>query len=108
MKYRAYGKWVVVQADPRVKQTPGGIHITDALVQIERTMEGTGRILNMGSRVSNIVQGIEPGQRVAYRGFLKDAHPIDKTEEGADIFIIHADDLLAAIDDEDIRMGFFS
>ncbi len=107
MSYRACGEWVVVRADPRVKQTRGGIHLTDTLIQAERFMEGTGHILSIGGRVSNIVPGLEPGQRIAYRGFLKDAHPVAKTEDGCDIFIIHCDDLLAAIDEE-TRTGITS
>lgn len=107
MTYRACGEWVVVRADPRVKQTTGGILLTDQLTQVERVMEGTGRILSMGSRVLGLVQGLELGTRVAYRGFLKDAHKIDKAEDGSDIFVIHAQDLLAAVDD-DVRMGAYS
>ncbi len=105
MKVRAYGEWVLVQADPRVKQTSGGIILTDELTQIERHMEGTGRILNVGSRVS--IPVIEPGLRVAYRGFLKDAHKVDKTEDGCDIFLIHHKDLLAVVE-EGVQLGAFS
>jgi co-chaperonin GroES (HSP10) len=103
---RAYGEWVLVKADPRVKQTPGGLVLTEELTQIEKLMEGTGRILSIGGRARNIVSDIEPGDRVCYRGFLKDAHKVDKIE-GCDVFIIHCKDLLMVIDDE-IAMGAFS
>jgi co-chaperonin GroES (HSP10) len=105
MKIRAYGEWVLVQADQRVKKTAGGIHLTDELTMIERKMEGTGRILSVGSRVR--VPVIEPGLRVAFRGFLKDAHKVDKTEDGCDIFIIHYKDLLATVE-EGVELGAFS
>jgi co-chaperonin GroES (HSP10) len=107
MKYRAYGEWVVVQADPRVKKTAGGLVLTDQLVQIERTMEGTGRILSIGPKVIKLSLGLEPGSRVAYRGFLKDVHKIDKADDDSDIFVIHYNDLLAAVDEE-TRLGAFS
>lgn len=105
MAYRAYGEWVIVQADPRVKKTAGGLFLTEELTQIERTMEGTGVILSVGHLVPGDL--LKTNNRVCFRGFLKDAHKLDKTKEGADIFLIHFKDLLATLDDG-VTMGFFS
>lgn len=106
MKIRAYGEWVLVQADPRVKKTAGGIVLTDELTMIERKMEGTGRVRSIGGRVP-MTSGLDPGLRVLFRGFLKDAHKVDKTEDGCDIFLIHHKDLLAIVDNE-VEVGAFS
>jgi len=99
-----YKKWVMVKADPRVKKTAGGIVLTDELVGIERVMEGTGTVLNVGSEVHEV----EVGQRVAYRGFLKDvSRGMIKPEDGCDVFLIRVEDLLAVIG-EGVSMGAFS
>lgn len=99
-----YKKWVMVKADPRVKKTAGGIHLTDELVKIERVMEGTGRVLAIGSEVVDVVVG----DRVAYRGFLKDvSRGMIIREDDCDIFLIRTEDLLAVIG-EGITMGAFS
>lgn len=101
---RPYKRWVLVKADPRVKKTAGGILLTDELVGIERVMEGTGTVLKIGSQVDEV----SVGQRVAYRGFLKDvSNGIFKKEDGCDIFFIRVEDLLANID-KGITMGAFS
>ena len=99
-----YKRWVMVKADPRVKKTAGGIVLTDELIGIERVMEGTGTILNVGSEVNEV----ETGQRVAYRGFLKDvSRGMIKQEDGCDVFLIRVEDLLAVIGDG-VTMGAFS
>lgn len=99
-----YKHWVMVKADPRVKQTPGGILLTDELVGIERVMEGTGRVLAVGSEVDEVAVG----ERVAYRGFLKDvSQGMVQKEDDCDVFFIRIEDILAAISD-DVAMGAFS
>lgn len=103
-KVRPYKRWVLVKADPRVKKTAGGILLTDELVGIERVMEGTGTVLNVGSEVDEV----SVGQRVAYRGFLKDvSRGMITSIDGCDVFLIRIEDLLAEIG-EGITMGAFS
>jgi len=102
-----YGKWLMVKADPRVKKTAGGIHLTDELVAVERVMEGTGRILAQGSEVRQ-EEDINVGDRVAYRGFLKDvSRGYIAREDDCDIFLIRVEDLIAVIG-EGVTMGAFS
>lgn len=99
-----YKYWVLVKADPRVKKTSGGIILTDELTGIERVMEGTGTVLSVGSKVDEVI----PGDRVAYRGFLKDVSKgMVKPENGCEIFLIRVEDLLAVIE-EGVTMGAFS
>lgn len=108
-KIRPLKKWITVKCDPRVKKTKGGIHLTEGLVHAEKMMEGTGRVLRVGRDVAETCSfGLEPGMRVCYRGFLKDAsamefYPIDDCP----VFMLRAEDVLAVID-EDVVMGAFS
>lgn len=107
-EWRPLGDWVVAKADPRVKKTAGGIHLPDQIVAIERVMEGTARILKVGSKARlRVGFGIEPGMRICFRGFLKDAFHEFADDDGCRVFMLKADDILAVID-EDVEMGAFS
>lgn len=104
-------KWLFVKADPRVKKTRGGIELPDQQVAVERVMEGTGRLLKVGDRQmirDAIGDDLEPGMRICFRGFLKDAfQEFEKDEDGCPIFLLRAEDVMAVIGD-DITMGAFS
>lgn len=110
-QWRPIHKWLFVKADPRVKKTPGGIHLPDQQLAVERVMEGTGRLLKVGNQeeILNAVGAtLEPGMRICYRGFLKDAfQEFERDEDGLTIFMLRAEDVMAIIDD-DITMGAFS
>lgn len=104
---RPYGTWVLVKADPRVKKTKGGIELPDQMILAERKMEGTGHLLSVGSGASKKF-GVEPGMRICFRGFLKDAYQdFARDEDNCPIFLLQAADILAVID-EDIQMGICS
>lgn len=106
--WRPINKWVIVKADPRVKKTKGGIILTEELTGVERVMEGTGRVLKLGGEVCKTLgYGLEPGHRICYRGFLKDAFKEFDEEDGCTIFLLRAEDVLAIISD-DVEMGAFS
>lgn len=109
--WRPRNKWIIVKADPRVKKTKGGIELPDRIVAVERVMEGTGRILRVGDR-HQIVQAtcgveLEPGMRICFRGFLKDAFQEFEQEDGCPVFLLRAEDVMAIIGD-DVEMGAFS
>lgn len=112
--FSPHGKWLVVKADARVPKTRGGIHLPDKQVEVERVMEGTGRILKVGSDRNGILDAtggvlLEPGMRIFYRGFLKDAfHEFSTDEDGQSIFILRAEDVMGIIEDDSIKMGAFS
>jgi co-chaperonin GroES (HSP10) len=112
-KFSPRGKWVLVKADPRVKQTAGGIILTDQQTMVERVMEGTGHILKIGTDREGILDAtggvmLESGMRIFYRGFLKDAfHEFSTDADGLTIFLLRAEDVMGIID-EDVRMGAFS
>ncbi len=110
--FRPLHAWIVVRGDPRVKQTKGGIHLPDGQVMAERKMEGTGRILKVGNRDEirkKLGEDLEPGMRVCYRGFLKDAsaREFEPAEDGSPIFMLEVSDVLAVLED-DVQMGVFS
>lgn len=99
--------WVFVKCDPRVKRTSGGIHLPDEIVAVERVMEGTGRVLSVGSGVEEKIGCLlKAGERICFRGFLKDAFHEFEEEDGCRVFMLKAQDVLAVIDDE-VQMGEF-
>jgi co-chaperonin GroES (HSP10) len=102
--------WLIVKGDPRVKKTKGGIYLTEAITGIERVMEGTGHLLRVGDRDEirgKIGYDLEPGMRVCYRGFLKDAVQGFDAEGDNPVFMIRAEDVMAVIE-EDVQLGAFS
>ncbi len=112
-KFTPRGKWMVVKADPRVKQTAGGIVLPQQQLAVERVMEGTGHILKVGSDRKAILDytggiQLEPGMRIFYRGFLKDAfQEFTQDEDGQPIFLLRVEDIMGILD-EDVQMGAFS
>jgi len=97
--------WVLVKADPRVKKTAGGIYLTDELTQVERVMEGTGRILKAGEES---LRDVAIGDRICFRGFLKDlSFDMFETMEDCPVFLLKIDDVLMVIP-EDVELGAFS
>ena len=110
--FRPLHAWVVVKGDPRISRSQGGIHLPDGQVAAERTMEGTVRILKVGNRDDirkKVGEDLEPGMRVCFRGFLKDAsvREFEPHEDGAPVFMLEVTDILAVVED-DVRMGAFS
>lgn len=97
--------WVLVKADPRVKKTAGGIYLTDELTQVERVMEGTGHILKAGEES---LKDLEVGDRICYRGFLKDlSFDMFEPLDDCPVFLLKIDDVLMVIP-EDVEFGAFS
>lgn len=90
--------WVLVKADPRIKKTAGGFFLTEELTKIERVMAGSGRVLKCGSEA---MKDVEPGERICYRGFLKDAchASFKRDEDNCQIFMLKIDDVLMVIPD---------
>lgn len=107
--FKPLHKWLLVKADPRVKKTKGGIELPDELTKIERVMEGTGVVLKVGDDVpEKSGVNLSPGDRIAFRGFLKDAfQEFEPEDDGQTIFLLRVEDVLAVID-ENVQMGAFS
>lgn len=96
--FQPIADWVLVKADPRIKKTVGGIILTDELTKIERVMAGSGRILKCGPKA---MVDVEPGERICYRGFLKDAchASFKRDEDDCQIFMLKVTDVLMIIPD---------
>lgn len=107
--FKPLNTWVLIKADPRVKKTAGGIFLPDQLTQVERVMEGTGTLLKVGGRAIELAGFfVRPGDRICYRGFLKDAYSYAfEEEDGCAIFPLDARDILARIG-SDVSMGAYS
>lgn len=106
--FRPMGKWVIVQDDPRLTVSSGGILLPDQMVAAERVMEGTGTVLKVGPEVAKCLgRPLEPGMRICFRGFLKDAFHEFEPEEGRTVFLLRAEDVLLELD-KDVKMGFAS
>lgn len=106
------GKWIFVKADPRIKETAGGIILPDQLLGVERVMEGSGHIVKIGNP-KDILQSagvpLEVGMRICYRGFLKDVFQFDREKEDDNciVFMLRAEDVMAIIGEE-VTLGAFS
>lgn len=94
--------WVVVLADPRQEKLSSGIYLPTSETGAERVTEGAGEIIRVGPGAKNKTFGLEKGQRVLYRGFLKHANPIETDEQWPDgqkkvYFIMSSLDLLGIL-----------
>lgn len=109
-KVRPQGPWVLAKSDPRVKQTKGGLYLTDEITGLEKVSVETAVILRVGTRVKEAV-GIDlhEGERFCFRGFLKDAtlYEFQKADDGTSVFLIDSKDILALVD-KDTKIGVYT
>ena len=107
-EFRPMNDWVVVKADPRKTETKGGLVLPQQELLAEKVMEGTGVLLKVGSGVKKkIGVELEPGERICFRGFLKDVFHEFEEEDGCRVFILRADDVLMTID-KGVELGMLS
>lgn len=98
-KVRPRDGWCVVLSDPRRTKLDSGIHLPNHETGAEKVTEGAGVVIRVGKGDKNFALGLEEGQRIVYRAFLKYANPIPTEEkwdsgESKQYFIINSDDLL--------------
>lgn len=108
-KFRPMNDWVLVKEDKRREKTAGGIILTEQMLLAERVTEGAGTVLKAGPGVKKVlVNGLEPGERICFRSFLKDVyHDFEPDEDGCRIFILKAADIMMSID-KSVDVGIFS
>jgi co-chaperonin GroES (HSP10) len=111
-KVRPRDGWAIVLADARKDKTAGGIYLPGNETGAEKVTEGAGLIVRLGPGKKNHDLGLEAGQRVVYRGFLKYANPIETEEkwengENKVYFIMSSDDVLAIIQ-PGVEVGVYS
>lgn len=106
--FRPMNDWVIVKADPRRAETKGGIVLPQQELLAEKVTEGTGIILKVGPKIKEkIGVPLEPGERIVFRGFLKDVFHEFEEESGCRVFILRADDVLMTVD-KDVDVGIYS
>lgn len=107
-EFRPLNDWVVVKADKRKTETKGGIVLPEKELMAERVTEGTGTILKVGPTTKKTIGVmLEPGERICFRGFLKDVFHEFEPEEGCIVFMLRAVDVLMTID-QGVDVGIFS
>lgn len=111
-KIRPKEGWVLVLADPRMDKTASGIYLPGRETGIEKVTEGAGEVIGVGRGKKNHGLGLERGQRVIYRSFLKHANriPADDTwpnREEKYYFFMSSDDVMGVIA-PGVDVGVFS
>ncbi len=110
-KVRPRDGWLVVLSDAR-KEKVGSIFVAPRETGVEKVTEGAGLIIRAGPGKKNQRLGLEEGQRIVYRGFLKYANPIETGEKWSDgqakqYFIMSAEDIMAILP-IGVEVGVFS
>ncbi len=109
---RPMRNWVSVLAEPRKQSLASGILLSPNESGLEKVSTGAGRIVRVGAGEKNEKLGIEAGDRVVYRGYLKHANPIpteEKWEDGRpkEYFLMSVDDVYAIVP-EDLDVSVIS
>lgn len=94
-------EWVLVLDEPRPEKV-GSLYLPGEETHEEKMMEGAGTVMVLGPGLKKGVLGLEVGQRVMYRSFLKHGNPIEHGETWEDgtkksYFLMAIDDILAVI-----------
>lgn len=110
-KIRPRDGWAVVLADAR-QEKKGLIFLPASETGVEKVTEGAGLLIRLGPGEKNHRLGLEAGQRILYRGFLKHANPIETDEkwpngESKVYFIMSSDDIMGIIA-PGVEVGVFS
>lgn len=111
-KIRPRQGWLVVLADQRKKTLASGLILAPNETGVEKVTEGAGTIIRVGGGEKNQLLGLEAGQRIVYRGFLKHANPIETDEKWPDgdakvYFIMSTDDVIGVMA-PGVEVGVFS
>lgn len=106
-KIRPKRDWVIVKDDKRPEQTAGGIYLPGNETGVEKVKEGSGTIISVGLGDKNQALGLEPGQKVCFRGFLKHANRIETEDSNDHYFFMASDDILGIVP-EGVSVGVFS
>lgn len=112
VKIRPRRDWLVVLADPRKETLASGLILPGHETGVEKVTEGSGHVVSVGPGEKNQALGLEPGQKVMFRSFIKYAHQIPNDEkwdsgQNKEYFFIASEDILAVIPDG-MEVGVFS
>lgn len=100
MSVRPIGPWVLLKPDPPQRKSKGGLYLPEGNME-ERLGHGAGTVLAVGSgklddKGKRVPPGISEGDRVMFRGYLKELHqPGGQFDK--DQCLIHIDDIVATL-----------
>ena len=102
-KIRARGPWVLLKVDPPKEKTESGLLYVPQGSMTERLGDATGVVLSvgegkLGKKGRREHSGLKVGDRIIFRGFLKEANPIAQLDK--DHCMIHQDDVKLVIEEE--------
>lgn len=83
-KIRPKPDWVSVLADQRKDRLASGLYIPGEETGAEKVTEGAGTIVRLGAGELAKDLGLEAGQRIVYRSFLRFANRIESDERWPD------------------------
>lgn len=100
---RANGPWVLVKPEEPKKQTDSGLYVPDGNLY-ERLGYLVGRVVSVGKgyyeevngKTKFIEPGVSPGDRVVFRGHLKEANKFGASGH----CFMHMKDLIGVLDEE--------
>lgn len=98
-----YGPWVYIKVDPPIRRTAGGLYLPagnldERLGQRVATVVAVGA--GKGRGKDKKASGVKPGDRIYLRGFLSELHKPGGMFENNDHCLIHQDDVLGLVEDE--------
>jgi len=103
-KVKASGPWVLIKPEPAPRMK-GSLYLPEGNL-MERLGHVVGRVISVGKgyyerdaktgKEKFVPQEVQPGERVIFRGHLKDAN---KAVDGEHCFM-HAKDLIGILDDD--------
>jgi len=101
---RPMGPYVLVSVEPRGEKTRGGLYRPNQDVGREHVMEGVGRVVRVGpgqltDKGVTLTPPVEPGDRITFRRFLKDAIPLKKVED-VEHCLLHMNDITMKVGDD--------
>jgi co-chaperonin GroES (HSP10) len=101
--------WIAIKAAPRPTSI-GSILLPDQYLLAERKSEQTAIVMAVPDRCYTkknkpIPCPVKPGDRILFRGFLKDLNKVSDGEE--EYALLHHQDLLAIVEDPDISVGVY-
>jgi len=96
---RAIGPWVLIKVKPSATRTKSGLYLPEGNLD-ERLGHSSGTVLSVGQgkvgKKGRVPIGVEVGQEVLFRGFLKEANRPSYGEP--DVCLIHQDDIIGVLD----------
>lgn len=98
----------LIQADDREETIAGGLlYLPVSETTPEKLSQGTGVLVRLGPGEKVKKLGIQVGERVAYRGYLKHANPIESDDETKKFLMLSVDDIIGVIP-AGLSVGVFS